>query len=68
MARPGGGDGPYRNVSAPRGRLGDKLDAAGRLTAAAAVELSVELGWPRPQAPSPRRAAGTPSPRAAHRG
>lgn len=43
------------NVSAPRGRLGDKLDAAGRLTAAAAVELSVELGWPRPQPPSPRR-------------
>ncbi|MGN6333815.1 MAG: IclR family transcriptional regulator [Motilibacteraceae bacterium] len=42
------------NVSAPRGRLGDRLDAAGRLTAAAAVELSVELGWPRPQAPAPR--------------
>lgn len=32
------------NVAAPKGRLGDKLDAAGRLTARAATDLSTALG------------------------
>jgi IclR family KDG regulon transcriptional repressor len=33
------------NVSAPRFRLGRRLDAAGRATRAAAGELSARLGW-----------------------
>lgn len=33
------------NVSAPKGRLGHRLDAAGLLTARVAAELSVALGW-----------------------
>jgi DNA-binding IclR family transcriptional regulator len=34
------------NVSAPKGRIGDRLDALGRYVAAAAVELSQQLGAP----------------------
>ncbi|SEF20136.1 DNA-binding transcriptional regulator, IclR family [Amycolatopsis pretoriensis] len=33
------------NVSAPAGRLGARLDAAGRITARAAAEVSAHLGW-----------------------
>jgi DNA-binding IclR family transcriptional regulator len=33
------------NISAPRFRLGERLDAAGRETAAVARELSEHLGW-----------------------
>ncbi|GAA2266637.1 IclR family transcriptional regulator [Nonomuraea roseoviolacea subsp. roseoviolacea] len=34
------------NVAAPKGRLGDKLDAAGRLTAKVAAELTARLACP----------------------
>lgn len=34
------------NISAPKARLGDHLDEAGRLAARAATELSVRLGAP----------------------
>lgn len=33
------------NVSAPAGRLGARLDAAGRVTAEAAARVSAHLGW-----------------------
>jgi len=33
------------NVSAPAGRLGERLDDAGRVTARAAATISADLGW-----------------------
>jgi DNA-binding IclR family transcriptional regulator len=36
------------NVTAPKGRLGDKLDAAGRVTARIAAELTARLSGPQP--------------------
>jgi DNA-binding IclR family transcriptional regulator len=42
------------NISAPKARLGDRLDEAGRITSRAAARVSALLGWePRP-APPPR--------------
>ncbi len=38
------------NISAPKARLGDHLDEAGRLAARAAAELSTHLGAPAPRA------------------
>ncbi|WP_284749007.1 IclR family transcriptional regulator [Amycolatopsis sp. RTGN1] len=44
------------NVSAPAGRLGDRLDAAGRVTAEAAARVSAQLGWDeQPKPPSTAR-------------
>ncbi|MFJ9250508.1 IclR family transcriptional regulator [Streptomyces sp. NPDC101776] len=42
------------NISAPKPRLGDRLDEAGRTTAAAAARVSALLGWEPRRAPSPR--------------
>ncbi len=40
------------NVSAPAARLGERLDAAGRVTAEAAAKVSAHLGWEaQPQPP-----------------
>ncbi|WP_205315789.1 IclR family transcriptional regulator [Nonomuraea lactucae] len=41
------------NVAAPKGRLGDKLDAAGRLTARIATELTARLSNPPAGVPGP---------------
>ncbi|WIX98987.1 IclR family transcriptional regulator [Amycolatopsis mongoliensis] len=41
------------NVSAPAGRLGERLDAAGRVTARAAARVSAHLGWEARPAPPP---------------
>ncbi len=44
------------NVSAPAGRLGERLDAAGRVTAEAAERVSAHLGWEvRPKPPPSTR-------------
>ncbi|MEU8636422.1 IclR family transcriptional regulator [Amycolatopsis sp. NPDC048633] len=44
------------NVSAPAGRLGERLDAAGRVTAEAAARVSAHLGWEaRPKPPPTAR-------------
>ncbi|GLY40136.1 IclR family transcriptional regulator [Amycolatopsis sp. NBRC 101858] len=44
------------NVSAPAGRLGERLDAAGRVTAEAAARVSAQLGWDEhPKPPSTAR-------------
>ncbi|KOV56256.1 IclR family transcriptional regulator [Streptomyces sp. MMG1121] len=41
------------NISAPKSRLGDRLDVAGRTTARAAARVSALLGWePRPAFPA----------------
>ncbi len=40
------------NISAPRERLGDRLEAAGRITARASAAVSAQLGWEaRPKPP-----------------
>ena len=41
------------NVSAPAGRLGERLDAAGRVTAEAAARVSAHLGWEAPPTARP---------------
>ena len=44
------------NVSAPALRLGERLDAAGRVTAEAAAQVSAHLGWEtRPKPPTTAR-------------
>jgi len=44
------------NVSAPAARLGERLDAAGRVTAEAAARISAQLGWDEdPKPPSTAR-------------
>ena len=46
------------NISAPKFRLGQRLDEAGAVAAAVAEQLSRHLGW---TAPSRTNAAGDPS-------
>ncbi|MCQ4079246.1 IclR family transcriptional regulator [Streptomyces sp. RB6PN25] len=41
------------NISAPKNRLGDRLDTAGRATAAAAAKVSALLGWEPRRTPLP---------------
>lgn len=42
------------NISAPKPRLGERLDVAGRTTAAAAARVSALLGWEPRRTPPPR--------------
>ncbi|WP_413803323.1 IclR family transcriptional regulator [Streptomyces iranensis] len=42
------------NISAPKSRLGDRLDQAGRTTAKAAARVSALLGWEPRHTPFPR--------------